>query len=114
MELIKDYDLEIQYHEGKANVVADALSRKVSHGVNALVVPDEWCRDMERLSLEIVHKGTLEGMLSHLSIQPTWFDEIKENQVGDEKLDKIREKMKQGMAKRFEIHEDGSLRFKGR
>ena len=28
LELIKDYDYEILYHSGKANVVADALSRK--------------------------------------------------------------------------------------
>jgi hypothetical protein len=28
LELIKDYDLEIHYHPGKANVVADALSHK--------------------------------------------------------------------------------------
>jgi hypothetical protein len=28
LELIKDYDLEIHYHLGKANVVADVLSRK--------------------------------------------------------------------------------------
>ena len=28
LELIKDYDLEILYHPGKANVIADALSRK--------------------------------------------------------------------------------------
>jgi hypothetical protein len=28
LELIKDYDLDIQYHPRKANVVADALSRK--------------------------------------------------------------------------------------
>ena len=28
METLNDYDCEIIYHEGKANVVADALSRK--------------------------------------------------------------------------------------
>ena len=30
MELIKDYDCTIEYHPGKANVVANALSRKFS------------------------------------------------------------------------------------
>ena len=28
MELLKDYDCSILYHPGKANVAADALSRK--------------------------------------------------------------------------------------
>jgi len=28
LELIKDYNLEVYYHPGKANVVADALSQK--------------------------------------------------------------------------------------
>jgi hypothetical protein len=29
LELIKDYDLEVHYHRGKANVIADGLSSKV-------------------------------------------------------------------------------------
>jgi hypothetical protein len=35
LELIKDYDLDIQYHPGKANVVADALSHKSQ--VNSII-----------------------------------------------------------------------------
>ena len=36
MELIKDYDCIIDYHPGKANVVADALSRKFVQTLRAL------------------------------------------------------------------------------
>jgi len=31
MEYLKDYDFELLYHPGKANVVADALSQKRMH-----------------------------------------------------------------------------------
>ena len=37
LELIKDYDCSINYHPGKANVVADALSRK-SYGFLAVLL----------------------------------------------------------------------------
>ena len=36
MELKKDYDCMIDYHPGKANVVADALSRKIVQTLRAL------------------------------------------------------------------------------
>jgi hypothetical protein len=55
LELIKDYDLEINYHPGKANVVANTLSRR-SH-VSQLVVdsmPFELCEEFNKLSLRIV------------------------------------------------------------
>ena len=58
MELIKDYDMKLHYHPGKANVVADALSRK-SH-VNTLMtgeLPKELAKDLCELCLEIVPRG---------------------------------------------------------
>jgi hypothetical protein len=55
LELIKDYDLGINYHPRKANVVADALSH-MSH-VSQLVVdsmPFKLCEDINKLNLMIV------------------------------------------------------------
>src|SRR3954469_12820971 len=75
LELIKDYDLSLQYHLGKANVVGDALSRKVYvNGLTKGELPDDLCAQFKDLRLEIVP----EGHLMALDVQPTLLDKIKE------------------------------------
>jgi hypothetical protein len=70
LELIKDYDLNIQYHPSKANVVADALSRK--HYCNNLMVCDEQpelCAELERLKLEMVEQGHLNALIVKYNLE---------------------------------------------
>jgi hypothetical protein len=52
LEQIKDYDMGINYHPGKANVVVDALSQKKD--CNAMAARElslELCREFEELNI---------------------------------------------------------------
>ncbi|TYK13655.1 ty3-gypsy retrotransposon protein [Cucumis melo var. makuwa] len=51
LELVKDYDCEILYHLGMANVVVDALSRKVSYYVSLITEKIPLHRDFERVKI---------------------------------------------------------------
>nr|GFD48651.1 putative reverse transcriptase domain-containing protein [Tanacetum cinerariifolium] len=68
LELLKDYDTNIQYHPGKANVVADALSRK-SCMIAGIKVEEEIIRDLEQLGIELFVSGQ-HGYWASLRIEP--------------------------------------------
>jgi hypothetical protein len=54
VELIKDYDLGINYHPGKANAVAKALSQ-ITH-LNVLIaekMPFHLCEELDKLNLRL-------------------------------------------------------------
>jgi hypothetical protein len=59
LELIKDYDLEVHYHFGKAKVVANALSRKHCNYVTLEPYNEALCEEMRKLNLELVEHGNL-------------------------------------------------------
>ncbi|XP_076936783.1 uncharacterized protein LOC143604077 [Bidens hawaiensis] len=69
LELLKDYDAIIQYHPGKANVVADALSRKSSGTINSFQLQPHILNDLDRLGIGL-HFGDTNGYLARFQIEP--------------------------------------------
>nr|GFC80365.1 putative reverse transcriptase domain-containing protein [Tanacetum cinerariifolium] len=84
LELLKDYDTNIQYHPGKANVVADALNRK-SGMIVGIKVEEEIIRDLERLDIKLYVRGHHDYWAS-LRIEPDLISRIKEAQKEDNEI----------------------------
>jgi ribonuclease HI len=83
LELIKDYDLGINYQPRKANVVADALSQR-SH-VSQLVMDSmsfELCEEFDKLNLRIIMNT--EAM--EMEVGPSLLQKIQRGLLEDEKV----------------------------
>jgi hypothetical protein len=93
LELIKDYDLEVHYHPGKVNVVADALSRKAHcNHLELEPVSDPLCEEMRRLNLEVVQQGDLYALTTESNL----YDRIVAAQRNDEDIQTIKQKLAEG------------------
>jgi hypothetical protein len=96
-ELIKDYNLEVYYHPRKANVVADALSRRSQ-------VPDE-----EPLPLS--HSA----VLAHIALVSELLEQIiAEQRYDDLEIPHIQKLMAEGRGPHFSIDKQGVMRYKNR
>jgi len=113
MEYLKDYDFELLYHPGKANVVADALSRKRIH-VSAMMIREleliEQLRDMN-LGLDMGPGQIRCGMLR---ITNEFLDELRVEQGKDQELQQIIGELGTEKRKNFWMGRDGILRFRER
>jgi hypothetical protein len=106
LELDKDYDLGINYHPGKANVVVDALSRRsdVSQlGVDSM--PFELCEEFDKLNLRIV--VNTEAM--EMEVGSSLLQEIQRGQLEDEKVQEIKRNIKEEKSSGFSKNDEGVL-----
>ena len=69
LELVKNYDVDIQYHPEKANVVADALSRKTFHSSALIMREVRLQREFERANIAVATQGVI-AQLARLTVQP--------------------------------------------
>ena len=111
LELIKDYNLGVNYHPGKANVVADALSRKV-HCNSAMFqeIQPELYEEFKKLNLNV----SLAENEDMLEVKFTLEDQVKEAQRNDKSIEDVRERIRKGEAPDHHEDEKGIIWFKNR
>src|SRR5262249_38842620 len=99
VELLKDYDCQILYHLGKANVVADALSRKSMGSLNHNT---EQKRELVKEMNELFNRGLQleisksQILIAQFQVRPRLIDEIKAAQCKDSSLVKLKEEILEG------------------
>jgi hypothetical protein len=103
--LIKDYDLGINYHPGKANVVADAQSRKkYCNATFAKMIRPELHKEIKYLNLAIENDTTVA-----MEVEPTLKAEIQKGQLEDAKLKEIQQLIKDNKTSAFLEDNRGTL-----
>jgi hypothetical protein len=110
--LIKDYDSQVFYHLGKANVVANALSRK-PHDAEAetSTTIDELAQQFSVVQIN----NTLTGespTLTALVVQPLTRERIRIAQENDEELKELIAEARNGEAPEFQITSKGVIKTK--
>ncbi|RVX02879.1 Retrovirus-related Pol polyprotein from transposon 17.6 [Vitis vinifera] len=111
IELLKDYDCIIQYHPGKANVVADALSRKSVGSLAAIRgCQRQLLEELRSLQVHFRVMG-LGALVANFRVQPDLVGRIKNLQKNDSQLVQVMEEVKRGSKPDFVLSDNEILRF---
>ena len=113
LELVKDYDCNINYQPRKANVVIDALSRRVTQN-SAIVasIQESELSELRRIDIELTQVGSVETKLASLTPRPTLLCKIRQKQSTNEFLEKTRAIVESGKTIDFWVSKNGVLYFR--
>ncbi|XP_070045785.1 uncharacterized protein [Nicotiana tomentosiformis] len=117
--MLRDYDITILYHPGKANVVDDALSHRVeSFGSLAYLPAAErsMAMDVQALSSQFLRLDISEPsrVLASVVSRSSLYDRFRERQYDDPHLVVLRDTIQHRDAKGVTIGDDGASRMHGR
>ncbi|XP_068323131.1 uncharacterized protein [Pyrus communis] len=111
IESLSDYDCTIEYHPGRANMVANALSRKTPVRLNALYachIP--FLIDLRSTGVKLGVEEREEALLANFQVRPILIDHVLEAQMIDEEIQELIEARSQGKKKDLKVREsDGML-----
>ncbi|XP_070039690.1 uncharacterized protein [Nicotiana tomentosiformis] len=118
LELLKDYDITILYHPGKANVVANALNRKAASIGSLTYIPigeRPLASDVQALANQFMRLDVSEPrVLSCVVSRSSLYDRIGECQYDDPHLLVLKDTVQHCDAKEVSIGDNGVLQMHGR
>ena len=114
IELLRDYDCIIRYHPRKANVMANALSKKSVSSLAAIRgCQRKLLEDLRSLQVHIRFLDS-RALVGNFRVKPYLVGRIKTLQKNDMQLVQLMEEVKRGSKPDFALSDYGILRFGNR
>ncbi|KAB2605791.1 S ribonuclease [Pyrus ussuriensis x Pyrus communis] len=116
MQLLSDYDCTIDYHPGRANVVADALSTKSQGRINALYASRiPLLANLRSTGVRLEAEDRDVALLANFQVRPILVDRVCEAQVADRETQELIQARDRGRRRDLRVHDsDGMLMQEGR
>ncbi|XP_070667535.1 uncharacterized protein [Malus domestica] len=113
VELLSDYDCTIKYHPGRANSVADALSRK-SHGQLNVLYASRIPLLTDLTSIEVALKeGHRGALITNFQVRPVLLDRVLEAQRNDTESQELIQAVSDKKKKDLWIRDPDSMLMQG-